>query len=859
MPKKTVTVASKAVAILAVIAAVGIGFTVSQTASSSPDNTKPLLTTTSVTAGSNTSQIITTSGQRYARGENESGQLGIQNYENQSSWVLGGSNLKKVSAPYDHSIALAADGAVSTWGGNRYGAMATGNTVAISTPRNITASLTYNQIVAGPNFVLAIDRTGNLYGWGKNDNGQLGTGDTKARNKPVLIAPGILFKSVKAGKNFVVGLDVTGKLWAWGQNESGQLGTGNITPQLKPVKTSEKTWVAVDTNISSSTVVALDDNTSIFTWGSNSNGQLGNGPDWRQEQKNENERVAQQIQAIKDDDEARRQQLIATCNADRQKQLDEWQAAQPKPQPAPSPAPTPTPEPTPGATSAPVPTPTPTPTASQPPATPKPTWDKSCEDEVNASFKPTDTSNIKPRTITEPALTGNSASPIKIGGSRDYVAIAMGSQNGFAIDDNNILYAWGTDANGQTGLGIDDAKSHSQFPVAVDSGDKFVSVAAGNGFAAAISKGNVLYTWGNGNGVGSLGTGDAKKISPSPVQQNVIAVSLGSKTGYSIDSGHTGYSWGEGVSGLLGDGKTANRNSIQAFAQGVNVVSPGLHSGVGLNTANQLLNWGSHVDGTFANETTDDSVAAVTLNSISKFLDVAAGRFFSVMVDNYGGVWSWGYNFFGQTGPYGTGLITSQPVGVPLPVKVKFVAASELQSFAVGEDNTVWAWGAGNASPQQIGVIQAGVKQIAAGKTNLTVLDNDGHVWQYGKGAANYGFTTYATLTQLTELPGSIKYVASGGGTTLVITDKGELLGWGDTTNHQLLTDSTAYVSVPVNVGGSRKYSSVSVSETHVLAVDSKNVVYGWGNEPYGSFGDNTMIDKNPQVLPVFKAKEENK
>lgn len=857
MPKKTVTIASKAVAILAVIAAVTIGATVSQTASSSPDNTKPLLSTTTVVAGSNTSQIITSNGQRYARGENESGQLGVQNYGNQSAWALGGSNLKKVSAPYDHSIALAADNTVSTWGGNRYGVMATGSTAAVSSPRSLTASLTYSQIVAGSNFVLAIDRAGNLYGWGKNDNGQLGTGDTKAQNKPVLIAPGVAFKSVKAGKNFVIGLDVAGKLWAWGQNESGQLGIGNTTPQLKPVKTSEKTWVAVDTNISSSTVVALDDNTSIFTWGSNSNGQLGNGPDWRQEQKNENARVAQEIQAIKDADEARRQQLIATCNADRQKQLDAWQAAQPKPQP--SPTPTPTPVPTAGATSTPVPTPTPSPTVSQPPATPKPTWDKTCDDEVNASFKATDTSNIKPQVITEPALTGNSASPIKIGGIRDYIAVAMGSQNGFAIDKNHVLYAWGTDANGQTGLGLDDAKTHSQFPVVVNSGDKFVSVAAGNSFAAAISQGNVLYTWGNGNGVGSLGTGDATKTSPSPVQQNVIAVTLGSKTGYSIDAAHTGYSWGEGVSGLLGDGKTANRSSIQPFAQGVNVVSPGLHSGVGLNTNNQLLNWGSHVDGTFVNEASDDSVAAVTLNSISKFLDVAAGRFFSVMVDNYGGVWAWGYNFFGQTGPYGTGLITAQPVGVPLPVKVKLVAASELQSFAVGDDNTVWAWGAGNATPQQIGLVKAGIKQISAGKTNLTVLDNDGHVWQYGKGAGNYAFGTYTTLTQLTELKDKIKYVSSGGNTSFVITESGKLFGWGDTTNYQLLTGNTAYVGTPVSVGGNRKYSSVSVSETHVLAVDNKNVVYGWGNEPYGSFGDNTIINTNPQVLPVLKTKEETK
>jgi alpha-tubulin suppressor-like RCC1 family protein len=82
--------------------------------------------------------------------------------------------------------------------------------------------------------------------------------------------------SVAAGSAHSVVLTDTGTVWAWGYNANGQLGDGSTTTRSIP------TWVSSITGV---TAIAAGDNSTyalktdgtVWAWGANSSGQLGDG------------------------------------------------------------------------------------------------------------------------------------------------------------------------------------------------------------------------------------------------------------------------------------------------------------------------------------------------------------------------------------------------------------------------------------------------------------------------------------------------------------------------------------------------------------------------------------------------------
>ena len=234
-----------------------------------------------------------------------------------------------VSAGSYHSLALDSTGHLWAWGYNDDGQLGDGTTTRHRASRaavEITPDRTYIAVSAGSYHSLALDSTGHLWAWGANLSGQLGDGTTTRRRAPVEITPDRTYIAVSAGVYYSLALDRSGHLWAWGDNMYGQLGDGTTTDRHTPVAvTPDRTYaMASDASpesagtgnlpadsvlsdrmsgivenvratagtvsrtedsyntfkqVSSSSfhTLALDSSGHVWTWGSNSNGQLGDG------------------------------------------------------------------------------------------------------------------------------------------------------------------------------------------------------------------------------------------------------------------------------------------------------------------------------------------------------------------------------------------------------------------------------------------------------------------------------------------------------------------------------------------------------------------------------------------------------
>jgi len=130
-------------------------------------------------------------------------------------------------------------------------------------------------ISAGDDYACAILDDGSLKCWG---DGYLGDGTNSGSSTPVLVSlpSGRIAVAVDAGNsNACVILD-NGVLKCWGHNSHGQLGDGTWTTQYSPVTVSLPSGrTATAVAVGGAFTCAIVDNGSLYCWGSNFDGQLG--------------------------------------------------------------------------------------------------------------------------------------------------------------------------------------------------------------------------------------------------------------------------------------------------------------------------------------------------------------------------------------------------------------------------------------------------------------------------------------------------------------------------------------------------------------------------------------------------------
>lgn len=251
---------------------------------------RPFTSYQAIAAGGIHTLAIKADGTLWAWGYNYNGQIGdgcvfnASCFDRQTELQVGTSSAwTAVSAGTTHSVAING-GTLWSWGDNSSNQIGNGcpsSTCSyVSTPTQISATTGWAAISAGGFFTVALKTDGTLWAWGSNNSGALGDGCTAstcaAKTVPTQIGTATNWAAVAAGAAHVIALKTDGTLWAWGDNAYGQMGNGANTPTLNsvPVQIGTATnWRTIAAGDLHSLAIKTDG--TLWAWGSNANGQLG--------------------------------------------------------------------------------------------------------------------------------------------------------------------------------------------------------------------------------------------------------------------------------------------------------------------------------------------------------------------------------------------------------------------------------------------------------------------------------------------------------------------------------------------------------------------------------------------------------
>lgn len=270
--------------------------------SSDPFNLAVGETIVEVSLGGNHSSALTSNGRVFTWGHNGDGELGASTGGNQiipkeitSSFNLAiGETITSVSLGYSFSSAVTSDGRVFTWGDNSNGQLGDGTTADKLYPTDITSQFnlqvgeTISSVTLGKMHAIAVTSENRIFTWGDNGYGQLGDETTTDKHEPTDITSqfsliqGEVIIEVSLGSSHSSAITSEGRIFTWGSNSNGKLGNGTSENSSKPIDITSQFNLAVGEKVASVSLgyassLVITSEGRVFSWGYNEDGELGDG------------------------------------------------------------------------------------------------------------------------------------------------------------------------------------------------------------------------------------------------------------------------------------------------------------------------------------------------------------------------------------------------------------------------------------------------------------------------------------------------------------------------------------------------------------------------------------------------------
>jgi alpha-tubulin suppressor-like RCC1 family protein len=687
------------------------------------------------------------------------------------------------------------EGTVKGWGAIGT-AVGTGNTAFCAMPMDslLGDSMGISQVATGSGFTLALYRDGTVHAVGRNDFGQLGNGTTGSPTSTDAPIPGLTgIIAIAAGEKFGAALSRDGTVWTWGCNDYGQLGNGTTLDSYIPIHVAGPalvTQIAAGNNH----IIALQPN--LFTewvWGRNNHGQLGIGNTTQQ-----NSPYALRAVYLPGGHPILVQPTQIAAAGDHSMVMG-------------------------GAVSFSY-------------SVAAFSWGDNTYGEIGNGTTTDVLTPYKIPTLVPSEIATGSNHTLLLSGSNLYAwgddedgelgdggstarstpelialpaypsAIFAGNHTGYFIDAYNDLLSWGLNTTGQLGQNTTTNVSTPQYS---DADAIAVSSFAGHLIALSLqpttnggNDGSVIL----GCGDNSQGQLDAQVGSSTsyPVESDFqdnystafMALSGGQRHSLALDYSGALWAWGDNSLGQLGDGTTISQFSPEENFGGMSFsrLSAGSGHSAAIDQTGTFFTWGLNTSGQLANGTTTSSTTPAPI-SLTGMKDVSAGANHTLSLRDDGTVWAAGDNTYGELGD-GTTMQRPTPVQVSGLSGIKAIAAGTGFSLALRDDGTVWAWGLGSSnqlgnntmtsssSPVQIPALSAVISVAAGGAHGLAILAN-GRVATWGSNdSGQLGIGTFSST-------GAVSQIADAYGTPIV----GASVAAGDDFSAVLRPDGTVVES----------------------------------------------------------------
>ncbi len=187
--------------------------------------------------------------------------------------IPGLEDVRAISAGTVHALALKRNGTVWVWGSNRFGERGDGTQTARELPHEVPGLHDVAAVAAGLNGQsLVLKKNGTVWGWGVNTAGELGTG-TDRQPSPVKVVGLTGARQGITGVGYTMAVRADGSLWTWGDPEHG------LNPQPEeatPAPVPGLTQV-VSAAVGELHSLALKQDGTVWAWGYNVYGELGDG------------------------------------------------------------------------------------------------------------------------------------------------------------------------------------------------------------------------------------------------------------------------------------------------------------------------------------------------------------------------------------------------------------------------------------------------------------------------------------------------------------------------------------------------------------------------------------------------------
>jgi alpha-tubulin suppressor-like RCC1 family protein len=192
--------------------------------------------------------------------------------------VSGISDVRQISAGWGHACAVLADSTLWCWGENGVGELGDGtlNERGFAAQATVAGGAVVS-VGCGDGFTCVVHTNGTLSCWGNNDSGQLGDGTTQTRSAAAQVTIGSSVAAVDAGFHHVCARLTDGTVRCWGANDSGQLGNGYTTNSPVPVAPLAPNGSFIQISAGTHHTCAVRSDRSLWCWGNNEFGQLGDG------------------------------------------------------------------------------------------------------------------------------------------------------------------------------------------------------------------------------------------------------------------------------------------------------------------------------------------------------------------------------------------------------------------------------------------------------------------------------------------------------------------------------------------------------------------------------------------------------